>query len=95
MSRIGDYIIQQEEQGNNLLADLENHLEPYLPESDIERGIWYRSAASKLWYRNKKVAGDVDMIRVYGQIYEPAWWNDMDTNEEYQALIAGDGKPPF
>lgn len=35
--------------------------------ADIDCGVWYQSAVSSLWYRNKDAAGEICAIRTNGQ----------------------------
>ena len=38
--------------------------------SDFDRGVWFRSACSGLWYRCRESAGDIDAWKEDGVLHE-------------------------
>ena len=37
--------------------------------SDIDKGVWFKSAASGLWYENHGAAGSICMVKVDGRTF--------------------------
>lgn len=88
MSKIGNYIIEQEETGNDLMAEHENQQVSPI----FDRGIWYKCAISGMWSKNYDDYGAVSAVRIDGEEFtRPAhWFIDND-----KSFIESVDNPPF
>lgn len=41
------------------------------PQTQLDKGTWYQSAVSGLWYENRNAAGDVAAVKIDGTMYVP------------------------
>ena len=44
------------------------------PDDNVVMDLWFVSAASGLWYRNRKAAGSVAGIILNGVRFDVGWW---------------------
>ena len=92
MSKIGQYVIEQEEQGNDLLAQYEQETRPINGRQltwpvKIGKGVWFQDE-SEHWHRNPGAVGRIVRVMVHGVQFEKA------PHEYLDEAMQGDN-PPF